>query len=85
MSDEIKQAILELLEKNSSKGKKKIYPKDLATALQDRFPRGETKKVTQQLLDSNELKYWSSGSTTYVMLKKDYDELADKEEPPDQA
>ena len=85
MSEEIKQEILELLEKNSSKGKKKIYPKDLATALQDRFPRGETKKVTQQLLDSGDLKYWSSGSTTYVMLKKDYDELAEKEEPTEPA
>lgn len=80
MSEEIRKAILELMTKNSSKGKKKIYPKDLATALSDQFPRGEVKKVTQEMLDAGDLAYWSSGSTTYVMLKADYDELALKEE-----
>jgi len=74
MSDEIKKAVLELMEKNSSKGKKKAYPKDLAKAL-DQFPRGDVKKATQELLDSGDLAYWSSGSTTYVMLKKDWDEM----------
>ena len=75
MSDEIRQAIVELFEKSSGKGKKKLYPKDVAKSLEDKFPRVEVKKVIQELLDSEVLKYWSSGSTTYVMLKKDWEEL----------
>lgn len=79
MSEEIKQAVVEFFEKNSAKGKKKMYPKDVATALGDTFPRSEVKKGIQELLDAEVLKYWSSGSTTYVMLKKEWEELQAKE------
>jgi len=78
MSEEAKKAIIELLEKNSAKGKKKIYPKDLTKAL-DTLPRADVKAGIQALLDEGILAYWSSGSTTYVMLKKDYDEIKEGE------
>ena len=78
MSDEAKQAVLELMEKNSAKGKKKLYPKDVTKAL-EQLPRAEVKMAIQELLDAGDLCYWSSGSTTYVMLKKDFEEIKEGE------
>lgn len=78
MSD-VGQAVLELMEKNSAKGKKKLYPKDLTKALEEQFPRAEVKKAIQELLDQGRLCYWSSGSTTYVMLKEDFEQIKEGE------
>ena len=80
MSDEIKQAILEVLEKNSGKGKKKTYPKDIAKALSDRFERRDVKKIIPEMIESGEVSYWSAGSTTYIMLKADFEQLKATEE-----
>ena len=80
VSEECKQAVMEMFEKNSKKGKKKMYPKDAAKALSDQFPRKEIKLAIQELIAEDKMAYWSSGSTTYTMLKADYDELAAKEE-----
>ena len=79
VSAPIKQAIMETMEKNSSKGKKKSYPKDIAKALSDNFGRSDVKKMIPELIAEDKLAYWSSGSTTYIMLKKDFDELSEKE------
>ena len=79
MSEELKQAILEYFQKNSAKGKKRMSPKDVTKGLSDRFERREVKKNVQELLDSGELAIWSSGSTTYWMLKKDQEEQEAKE------
>ena len=80
MSDEIKDAIIALLEKNSSKGKKKSYPKDIAKALSEEHDRKQVKKMIQALLDEGKLNYWSSGSTTYVMLPVDFEKVKHDEE-----
>lgn len=73
MSEELKQAVLDFFNKNSAKGKKKMYIKDVTKGLGDKFERREVKKKVQELLDSDVLAYWSSGSTTYVMLKNDWE------------
>ena len=78
MSDESKKAILDLMETSSAKGKKKLYPNDLTRAL-EQLPRAEVKMAIQELLDAGDLCYWSSGSTTYVMLKKDFEEIKEGE------
>jgi hypothetical protein len=75
MSEEAKQAVLDYFEKSSAKGKKKMYPKDVAKSLEEQFPKGDTKQAIQDLIAEDKMAYWSSGSTTYVMLKKDFDEL----------
>jgi hypothetical protein len=74
MSDEIKQAVLDYFEKSSAKGKKKMYPKDVCKAL-EQFPRNDVKQAIQDLIAEDIMSYWSSGSTTYAMLKKDFDEI----------
>jgi hypothetical protein len=79
MAEDAKAAVLALLEKNSAKGKKKLYPKDIAKSLEGVVSWGEAKKAIQDLLDAGQLAYWSSGSTTYVMLKKDFDEIKEGE------
>ncbi len=73
MSEEMKQDILAYMEKSSSKGKKKLYGKDIAKGLSDKYPSRDVKKKLTELLTEGELCYWSSGSTTYVMLKKDWE------------
>jgi hypothetical protein len=79
MSEELKKAILDYFEKNSAKGKKRMSPKDVTKGLSDQFERVAVKKVVQELLDSGELAIWSSGSTTYWMLKRDQEEQDAKE------
>jgi hypothetical protein len=67
MSEETKAKVLEFLREKSKGDKKKFYVKDIQKGLpgEDRVAiQGAVKK----LLDEEVLKYWSSGSTTYVML-----------------
>jgi len=80
MSDELKQAILDFMKKSAEKGKKKLYAKDIAKGVSDKFESREAKKMVQQMLNANELAYWSSGSTTYVMLPEEYAKVAEQEE-----
>jgi len=79
MSEELKEAILAYFQKNSAKGKKRMSPKDVTKGLSDQFERHEVKKKVQELLDSGELAIWSSGSTTYIMLKADWEEQQARE------
>ena len=80
MSDDVKQAVLDFFEKNSAKGKKKMYPKDVAKAMEEQFPRNVSKQAIQDLIAEEKLAYWSSGSTTYVMLQKDFDDYKNQAE-----
>ncbi len=80
MSDEIKDAIVAYLEKSTAKGKKKLYAKDITKGLES-FDKREVKKCLQEMLnDSDRVAYWSSGSTTYVMLKEEWEKLKALEE-----
>ena len=67
MSAEIKQKVLAFFQERSKGEKKKFYIKDVVKGLpaEDRHAIQEAVKV---LLDEETLKYWSSGSTTYLML-----------------
>ncbi len=75
MSD-VKEAVMAYFEKSSKKGKKRLAPKDVAKAMSDDFPKKkDVKMAIQDLIMEEKLSYWSSGSTTYVMIKADYDAL----------
>ncbi len=67
MSAEIKQKVLAFFQEKSKGEKKKFYIKDVVKG----FP-GEDRHAIQdavkELLEEGTLKYWSSGSTTYLML-----------------
>lgn len=66
MSDEIKQKIMDFMNKKA-KVKKRLTVKDIVAGVPDENRR-EVKTAIQGLLDDGNLKIWSSGSSTYVML-----------------
>ena len=67
MSDDLKARITELFKEKSSKDKKMFYIRDVTRWLPDE-DRHAIQNVVKELLDEEVLKYWSSGSTTYIML-----------------
>ena len=67
MSTETKAKVLEFLQEKSKGEKKKFYIKDITKGLPGE-DRHAIQEAVKELLDEEVLKYWSSGSTTYVML-----------------
>ncbi len=67
MSAEIKQKVLEFFQEKSKGEKKRFYIKDVVKGLPNE-DRHAVQEVVKELLDEGTLKYWSSGSTTYLML-----------------
>ncbi len=67
MSDETKEKVMGFFREKSKGDKKMFYIKDVVKSLpgEDRHAVQDAVKV---LLDEGVLKYWSSGSTTYLML-----------------
>ncbi len=67
MSDDLKARVIELFREKSRGDKKMFYIRDVTKWLPDE-DRHVIQNVVKTLLDEEVLKYWSSGSTTYVML-----------------
>lgn len=67
MSAEIKEKVLEFFREKSKGEKKKFYIKDVIKGLPNE-DRHAIQEAVKELLDEGALKYWSSGSTTYLML-----------------
>ncbi len=67
MSAETKAKVLEWFREKSKGEKKKYYIKDVVKGLPAE-DRHVIQGVVKELLDEGTLKYWSSGSTTYLML-----------------
>jgi hypothetical protein len=67
MSDDLKARVTELFREKSSGDKKMFYIRDVTKWFPDE-DRHAIQNVVKTLLDEEVLKYWSSGSTTYVML-----------------
>ena len=63
---EIKQAILDWLEKKSA-NKKMHYMSDIAKGIG--LKKKEIKHIMQDMVQEGTLEPWSSGSSTYYMLK----------------
>ena len=67
MNAETKTKVLEWFRDKSKGEKKKFYIKDVVKGLPQE-DRHAIQDVVKELLDEGALKYWSSGSTTYLML-----------------
>jgi hypothetical protein len=67
MSEDLKARVTELFREKSKGDKKMFYIKDVVKWLPDE-DRHAIQNVVKTLLDEEILKYWSSGSTTYVIL-----------------
>ena len=66
MSEELKQKILDFFHEHEGK-KAKFYIKDVIKGLPGE-DRTAVKKASRELLNEGKLEYWSSGSTTYLVL-----------------
>ncbi len=67
MSAETKAKVLEYLREKSKGEKKKFYVKDVVKGLPAE-DRHAIQEAVKELIDDETLRYWSSGSTTYIML-----------------
>ena len=74
MSEEIKAEIMDVMSKSSQRGKQKLYVTEMSKKI-DSASNREVKKLVSELIAEDKLAYWSSGSTTYLMLKEDFDNL----------
>ncbi len=67
MSDETKEKVLTFFREKSKGEKKMFYIRDVVKALAGE-DRHAVQDAVKALLDEGALKYWSSGSTTYLVL-----------------
>ncbi|PKN20327.1 MAG: dissimilatory sulfite reductase-asociated protein DsvD [Deltaproteobacteria bacterium HGW-Deltaproteobacteria-6] len=67
MSDELKKKIVDLFHEKSRGDKKMFYIRDVTKWLPDE-DRHAVQDAVKVLLDEEVLKYWSSGSSTYLIL-----------------
>jgi S-adenosylmethionine:diacylglycerol 3-amino-3-carboxypropyl transferase len=67
MSDDLKSRITELFREKSKGDKKMFYIRDVTKWLPDE-DRHAVQNAVKELLDEEVLKYWSSGSSTYLIL-----------------
>jgi hypothetical protein len=67
MSDDLKAKIAELFREKSKGDKKMFYIRDVTKWLPGE-DRHAVQNAVKELLDEDVLKYWSSGSSTYLML-----------------
>lgn len=67
MSDDLKSRITDLFREKSKGDKKMFYIRDVTKWLPDE-DRHAVQNAVKELLDEEVLKYWSSGSSTYLIL-----------------
>jgi hypothetical protein len=67
MSEDLKARVLSMFQDKSCGDKKMFYVRDITRW----FPgedRHAVQNILKELIDQELLRYWSSGSTTYIML-----------------
>jgi hypothetical protein len=69
MSEDLKSRVIELFREKSRGDKKMFYIRDVTKWLPDE-DRHAVQNVVKVLLDEEVLKYWSSGSSTYIILSE---------------
>ncbi len=65
--EDLKQRVLAAFQEKSKGEKKRFYVKDAVKWLPD-ADRKAVQDAIKELIDEGALRYWSSGSTTFVML-----------------
>ncbi len=71
MDDVLKAKVLEAFRQKSTADKKMFYIRDVVKWLPEE-DRHAIQDVVKGLIDEDLLKYWSSGSTTYIVLAEHY-------------
>ncbi|HUH65309.1 MAG TPA: dissimilatory sulfite reductase D family protein [Syntrophales bacterium] len=71
MSDDLKARVLEAFCQRSKGEKKMFYIRDVVKWFPDE-DRHAVQDAVKALIDEDAVKYWSSGSTTYLVLAECY-------------
>ena len=71
MDDVLKAKVLEAFRQKSTGDKKMFYIRDVVKWLPEE-DRHAIQDVVKRLIDEDVLKYWSSGSTTYLVLAEHF-------------
>jgi len=71
MAAETKEKVLGFFREKSKGEKKMYYIKDVVKGLPGE-DRHAVQDAVKELLDEGALKYWSSGSTTYLVLPENF-------------
>ena len=71
MDDVLKAKVLEAFRQKSTADKKMFYIRDVVKWLPEE-DRHAIQNVVKELIAEDVLKYWSSGSTTYIVLAEHY-------------
>jgi hypothetical protein len=71
MSDDLKARVLEAFCQKSKGDKKMFYIRDVTKWFPDE-DRHAIQNVVKDLIEEDAVKYWSSGSTTYLVLAECY-------------
>ncbi len=65
--EDLKQKVLATFQEKSKGEKKRFYVRDIVKWLPD-ADRKDVQNAIKALIDEEVLRYWSSGSTTFIML-----------------
>ena len=71
MGEDLKARVLEAFQQKSKGDKKMFYIRDVTKWFPDE-DRHAVQNAVKALIDDECLKYWSSGSTTYLVLSECY-------------
>ena len=70
--EELQQKVVEWFQKNSKEGKTRFYMKDVVKALVGEYEKRDIQKAIQDCTEVGTIMYWSSGSTTMLVLPENF-------------
>ena len=70
--EELKQKVVDWFKKTSKEGKTKFYMKDVVKALSGEYDKRVVQKAVNDCIVDGSLMYWSSGSTTMLVLPENF-------------
>lgn len=79
-NEELKQKIIEWFQEKSKGAKKKFYMQDVVKAFKEDYKKRDIQKAVNAATVSGEVMYWSSGSTTMLVLKEYFPKTGENED-----
>lgn len=72
--EELKAKIVEWFQEKSKGGKKKFYMADVVKAFKEDYKKRDIQKAVNACTVDQTIMYWSSGSTTMLVLAENFKE-----------
>jgi len=71
-NEELQQKVVDWFNRNSHEGRTKFYLKDVVKGLIDEYEKRETQKAVNDCTVAGTLMYYSTGSTTMLVLTENF-------------